>query len=61
MIRAVPAFVRKTSSTLINNPTWGLVIAVAIALVANISTIEYIALLQKDLEVVFNSDLIGQN
>ncbi len=61
MIRAVPAFVRKTSSTLINNPTWGLVIAVAIALVANISTIQYIASLQNDLEVMFNSDLIGQN
>jgi hypothetical protein len=60
MIRAM-AFARKTISTLTNNPTWGLVIAVAIALAVNISTIQYIASLQNDLEIMFNSDLIGQN
>ena len=61
MIRTISAFVRKTIATLIRNPTWGLVIAVAIALFVNISTILYIASLQTDLQAMFNTDLIGQN
>jgi hypothetical protein len=55
------AFVRKTIATLIRNPTWGLAIAVVIALFVNISTILYIASLQNDLQVIFNTDHIGQN
>ena len=55
------AFVRKTIATLIRNPTWGLVIAVVIALFVNISTIQYILSLQNNLEAMFNTDLIGQN
>ena len=55
------AFVRKTITTLFRNPTWGLAIAVVIALFVNISTILYIASLQNDLQVIFNTDHIGQN
>jgi hypothetical protein len=55
------AFVRKTIAILFQNPTWGLVIAVAITLVVNISTIQYILSLQNNLEAMFNTDLIGQN
>jgi hypothetical protein len=54
-------FVRKTIATLFQNPTWGLVIAVVIALAVNISTIMYIASLQNDLQAMLNTDLIGQN
>jgi tetrahydromethanopterin S-methyltransferase subunit B len=57
----VTAFVRKTIATLFKNPTWGLVIAVVIALIANLSTIQYIISLQNNLETMFNTDLIGQN
>ena len=61
MIKKVSAFFRFVITALIHNPTWGLVVAVAIALAANISTIQYIASLQTDLEVVFNTDLVGRN
>jgi hypothetical protein len=58
---AATAFVRKTIATLLQNPTWGLAIAVVIALVVNISTIQYIASLQNSLQIMVKTDLIGQN
>lgn len=61
MIKKTSAFFRSIVTALIHNPTWGLVVAVVIALAANISTIQYIASLQNDLEMVFNTDLVGQN
>ncbi|HUI93628.1 MAG TPA: MCP four helix bundle domain-containing protein [Chitinivibrionales bacterium] len=55
------AFIRKIAATLFRSPTWGLVIAVAIALVANISTIVYIVSLQNDLEAMFTTDLTARD
>jgi hypothetical protein len=51
----------KLVNLLITNPAWGLVIAIAISLVGNLLTIQYIFTLQNDLESMFNTDLIGQN
>jgi hypothetical protein len=55
------AFIRKIIAILFKSPTWGLVIAVAIALVANISTIVYIVSLQNDLEAMFTTDLSARD
>jgi hypothetical protein len=60
-MRTVTAFIRTIVTTLLRNPTWGLVTAVVIALAVNISTIQYIMSLQNNLETMFNTDLIGQN
>jgi hypothetical protein len=51
----------KLLNVLLTNPTWGLVIAIAISLVGNLLTIQYIFTLQNNLETMFNTDLIGQN
>ncbi len=61
MIKKIAALFRFVISALIHNPTWGLVVAVVIALIANLSTIQYIFSLQNNLEGMFKTDLIGQN
>lgn len=61
MIKKAVSFFRFVIAALIHNPTWGLVVAVVIALAVNISTVQYIASLQTDLEVVFNTDLVGRS
>ncbi len=61
MTGKVAAFFRFIITSLIHNPTWGLVFAMAVALVANISTVQYIASLQNDLDVMFNTDIVGRN
>ncbi|HMD67809.1 MAG TPA: MCP four helix bundle domain-containing protein [Chitinivibrionales bacterium] len=61
MIGKVAAFFRFVIAALMHNPIWSLVAAVAIALIANVSTIQYIFSLQNNLEGMFKTDLIGQN
>jgi Four helix bundle sensory module for signal transduction len=56
-----PSPLAKLLNLLLTNPTWGLVIAIAISLVGNLLTIQYIFTLQNNLETMFNTDLIGQN
>lgn len=59
--KKLSAFIKYTIREIKTNALWGMVIAIAVSLIVNILTIQYIFTLQSELQSLFQRDLLGQN